>query len=269
MSIRSTAVSTAKTPRTPSLRVSLRPISRVGNPADAAGSDRAPTVSLQRRATPASLTRAVFLSWSCLIGTSFASLAVAAPQAAVHPAPSASAPAALQAAVEGTIAAIQDNPAARGGDPAATATVVESHFLPYTDFRRTARLATGDAWNKATPAQQDQIFQAFQTLLTRVYAAQLTQIQGQKVSFAFNAPTPVPNSTDVVIGSTVHTATDDLSTRYRLEKTRDGYRIYDIDLMGIWLVQVYQQQFAAQLRAGGVDGLIKYLNAHNAQDSGN
>jgi ABC-type transporter MlaC component len=219
--------------------------------------------------TPAALTRAVVLSLSCIGGTSFASLAVAAaPAAAVHPAPGASAPATLQAAVEGTIAAIQDNPAARGGDPAATATVVASHFLPYTDFRRTARLATGEAWNKATPAQQEQIFQAFQTLLTRVYAAQLTQLQGQKVRFAFDAPTPVPKSTDVVIGSTVHTATDDLSTRYRLETTKDGYRIYDIDLMGIWLVQVYQQQFSAQLKAGGVDALIQYLNAHNAQENG-
>ncbi|WP_347554051.1 ABC transporter substrate-binding protein [Robbsia sp. KACC 23696] len=232
-------------------------------------------MSIRSTQTPAALnaralSRNVLLSLSCLVGAVFATPSFAAEpaSAAVHPAPSASATATLQAAVEGTINAIQQNPGARGGDPTATAAVVQSHFLPYTDFRRTARLATGDAWNKASAAQQDQIFAAFQTLLTRVYAAQLTQIQGQKVNFAFAAPTPVPKSTDVVIGSTVHTSTDDLSTRYRLEKTQDGYRIYDIDLMGIWLVQVYKQQFAAQLQAGGVDGLIKYLNAHNAQDNG-
>ncbi|WP_236693657.1 MlaC/ttg2D family ABC transporter substrate-binding protein [Robbsia andropogonis] len=235
--------------------------------ASVAGADGRSAMSVRSTAVMA---HAVALMLTGLMGATFAVGASAAQEtaAAVHPAAGASAAATLQTAVEGTINAIQSNPTARGGDPAATATVVQSHFLPYTDFRRTARLATGDAWNTASPAQQEQIFQAFQTLLTRVYAAQLTQIQGQKVSFQFDAPTPVPKSTDVVIGSKVHTPSDDLSTRYRLEKTKEGYRIYDIDLMGIWMVQVYKQQFAAQLQAGGVDALIKYLKAHNAQGSG-
>lgn len=190
--------------------------------------------------------------------------AKAAPGVVVPPA-SASADATLRAAVEGTLAAIRSDPVAKGGDPARTAQLVETHFLPFTDFRRTARLAAGDAWKTATPQQQDAIFKQFQALLVRVYAAQLTQIQGQHIQFRFDHPTPVPNSTDVVVRSQVHTDTDDMSTGYRLAKTSTGYKVYDIDLMGIWLIQVYRQQFGDQLRQGGVDGLIKFLAAHNAQ----
>ncbi|MGI4981848.1 MAG: MlaC/ttg2D family ABC transporter substrate-binding protein [Janthinobacterium lividum] len=181
------------------------------------------------------------------------------------PPASASADATLRAAVEGTLAAIRSDPVAKGGDPTRTAQLVETHFLPFTDFRRTARLAAGDAWKTATPQQQDAIFTQFQALLVRVYAAQLTQIQGQHIQFRFDHPKPVPNSTDVVVRSQVHTDTDDMSTGYRLAKTPAGYKVYDIDLMGIWLIQVYRQQFGDQLRQGGVDGLIKFLAAHNAE----
>lgn len=188
--------------------------------------------------------------------------------AAVRPSASAAADATVKAAVEGTVTAISTDAAAKNGDPARTAQLVESHFLPYTDFRRTARLAAGDAWKQATPAQQEQIFQQFQALLVRVYAAQLTQTQGQNIKFSFEKPTPVPGSSDAVVKSTVHTDTDDASTAYRLVKTADGYKIYDIDLMGLWLIQVYQQQFRDQVRQGGIDGLIKFLAAHNAQRAG-
>ncbi|MGI4855669.1 MAG: MlaC/ttg2D family ABC transporter substrate-binding protein [Janthinobacterium lividum] len=192
----------------------------------------------------------------------------AASEVVVPPA-SASADATLKAAVEGTLAAIRSDPVAKGGDPARTAQLVETHFLPFTDFRRTAQLAAGDAWKTATPQQQDAIFKQFQALLVRVYAAQLTQIQGQHIQFRFDRPKPVPNSTDVVVGSQVHTDTDDMTTSYRLAKTPAGYKVYDIDLMGIWLIQVYRQQFGDQLRQGGVDGLIKFLAAHNAEHGAN
>jgi len=201
------------------------------------------------------------------ITTSTAPATDAAP--VVKLAPGATADATIKAAVEGTVAAIRKDPAAQGGDPARTAQLVRTYFIPFTDFGRTARLAVGETdWNKATPEQRSAVVAQFQTLLVRVYAAQLTQIQGQNVTFAFDKPTAVPKSNDVVIGSKVHTATDDMSTRYRLAKTADGYKIYDIDLMGIWLVGVYKQQFADQLSKGGIDALIKYLTAHNTQVAG-
>lgn len=212
------------------------------------------------------------VSLALILGTSLPLSALAQPPAAaaaaVKPSPNATASAAIKAAVEGTVSAIRTDPVAKGGDPARTAQLVTTHFLPYTDFRRTARLATGAAWKTATPQQQDQIVTQFQALLVTVYAAQMTQIQGQDIQFQFDAPVTAPGSTDVVIGSKVHTNTDDLTTRYRLEKTPEGYKVYDIDLMGIWLIQVYRQQFANQLNQGGVDGLIKFLTAHNTRAPG-
>ncbi|MCY0387947.1 ABC transporter substrate-binding protein [Robbsia sp. Bb-Pol-6] len=241
------------------------------------------SLSASRRAPHAAallrrLPHALALGGAVLLLAVAPGLATAAPTASAASAPvaaraasdvvvppaSASADATLKAAVEGTLAAIRSDPVAKGGDPARTAQLVETHFLPFTDFRRTARLAAGDAWNSATPQQQEAIFQQFQALLVRVYAAQLTQIQGQHIQFRFDHPKPVPNSTDVVVRSQVHTDTDDMSTGYRLAKTPTGYKVYDIDLMGIWLIQVYRQQFGDQLRQGGVDGLIKFLAAHNA-----
>jgi phospholipid transport system substrate-binding protein len=208
---------------------------------------------------------AICLSLSALPLPAVAQNAPAAGATIARPAASAAADAAVKAAVEGTVSAINADAVAKNGDPARTAQLVEAHFLPYTDFRRTARLAAGDAWKQATPAQQEQIFQQFQALLVRVYAAQLTQTQGQNIKFVFEKPTPVAGSTDAVVKSTVHTDTDDASTAYRLVKTADGYKIYDIDLMGLWLIQIYQQQFRDQVRQGGIDGLIKFLAAHNAQ----
>jgi len=229
-----------------------------------------------RTAKKSPLTLAIIAAWlSVSAFASFAGVAQAATAPAVDAAPvvklapNATADATIKAAVEGTVAAIRRDPAAKGGDPARTAQLVRSYFIPFTDFGRTARLAVGEAdWNKATPEQRSAVVAQFQTLLVRVYAAQLTQIQGQNVTFLFDKPTAVPKSTDVVIGSKVHTDTDDMSTRYRLAKTADGYKIYDIDLMGIWLVGVYKQQFADQLSKGGIDALIKYLTAHNTQVSG-
>jgi ABC-type transporter MlaC component len=230
---------------------------------------RSPLSPLSLSARPLSLCRAVLLGMTvaCAAGMSMSSAQAQTP-AAIRPSPTASADAAVKAAVESTIAAIGKDPAAMGGDPDRTAQLVTTYFLPYTDFQRTARLATGDYWKKATPEQQKQIAEQFQALLVRVYAAQLTQVQGQHISFKYGKPTAVPNSTDQVVQSDVHTDTDDMSTSYRLVKTADGYKIYDIDLMGLWLIQVYRQQFGDQLRQGGIDGLIKFLAAHNAQRAG-
>lgn len=265
----------------PALRVPFRHLS----PGSSMGTATKTTASLARTAARLSLCALVSFTGMAHAATGATTTATSASPAATHIAataspaadstpvaklaPGATADATIKAAVEGTVAAIRKDPAAQGGDPARTAQLVRTYFIPFTDFARTARLAVGEAeWNKATPEQRSAVVAQFQTLLVRVYAAQLTQIQGQNVTFAFDKPTAVPKSNDVVIGSKVHTSTDDMSTRYRLAKTADGYKIYDIDLMGIWLVGVYKQQFADQLAKGGIVALINYLSAHNTQVSG-
>lgn len=194
----------------------------------------------------------------CLAAMFFSggALAQAAPEAVVKD------------AVEGTVTAMRADPQARGGDMARIAEIVKTHFVPETDFKRTTRIAVGQAWTTATPDQQAKLYDQFQTLLVRTWTASLMQLRGQDVTFKFDPPKLAPGATDAVVESHVISTGGDNPVRYRLEKTPQGWKIYDIDMMGAWLIQVYQQQFSGRLSKGGVDGLIQYLSEHNARTAG-
>ncbi|TDN62714.1 ABC transporter substrate-binding protein [Paraburkholderia sp. BL10I2N1] len=174
----------------------------------------------------------------------------------------------VKSAVEGTVAAMKADPQARGGDMSKITQVVETRFVPYTDFQRTTRIAVGKAWATATPEQQKQLYEQFTKLLVGTYAASLSQLRDQDVKFRFLPSTSAEEARDTVVQSHVISNGGDDSIDYRLEKTAAGWRIYDINMMGAWLIQVYQTQFAEQLAKGGVDGLIKFLTAHNARSAG-
>jgi phospholipid transport system substrate-binding protein len=198
------------------------------------------------------------LLMSCMVSCAFAQ---AARNGASNPADT------VKNAVENVVKATRSDPAARNGDVGATVKLVEREFLPYTDFQRTTRIAVGSAaWNKAAPEQRKQLFEQFQTLLVHTYALQLTQIRDQKVDFRFEPATVAPGGADAVVKTRVIQGSgDDLDVGYRLGKAGGSWKIYDIDMMGAWLIQVYQQQFASQIAQGGIDGLIRYLSAHNAR----
>jgi phospholipid transport system substrate-binding protein len=169
----------------------------------------------------------------------------------------------VQSAVVGTVDAVKADPVARSGDIPKITQIVEVKFMPATNFDRTARIATGAAWKQATPEQQQEISQQFTTLMARTYAASLAQLGSQDVHFAF---TPgATNANDTVVSSTVTTPGDSQTVGYRLGKVDGGWKIYDIDLGGAWLIQVYQGQFKTRLQQGGVDGLINFLKEHNAR----
>jgi phospholipid transport system substrate-binding protein len=169
----------------------------------------------------------------------------------------------VKAAVEGTVNAMKADPQARGGDMAKIAQLVQSRFVPETDFQRTTRIVVGKAWATATPEQQQQLYDQFQTLLVRTYTTSLAQLRDQDVKFSFDPGKLDEGGNDAVVQSHVVTSGGDNPVRYRLEKTPQGWKIYDIDMLGAWLIQVYQQQFAGQLSKGGMDGLIKFLTVHN------
>jgi ABC-type transporter MlaC component len=157
------------------------------------------------------------------------------------------------------------DPQARGGDMAKITQLVETRFVPATDFQRTTRIAVGKAWSTATPEQQKQLYEQFTLLLVHTYASSLSQLRDQDVKFKF-APVNAPGAAkDVVVQSHVISNGGDDAIDYRLAKGPSGWKIYDINMMGAWLIQVYQTQFADQLSKGGVDGLIKFLTAHNAR----
>jgi phospholipid transport system substrate-binding protein len=170
----------------------------------------------------------------------------------------------VKSAVQGTVEAMKADPQARGGDMKKINDLVEAHFVPATNFQRTTRIAVGKAWTTATPDQQKQLYEQFQVLLVRTYASSLSQLRGQDVKFQFQPANVQSSGNDAVVTS--HGGDDQVD--YRLEKTANGWKIYDINMLGAWLIQVYQTQFQEQLSKGGVDGLIKFLTEHNARNAG-
>jgi ABC-type transporter MlaC component len=173
----------------------------------------------------------------------------------------------IKSAVETVVKASKTDPGAKDGDVGAMTKVVQREFLPYTNFERTTQLAVGQAWKTATPDQQKRLVQLFTDLLVHTYALQLTQIHDQSVAFSFQPAKVNAGGTDGVVRTEVKGtgSGDDLQVGYRVAKTPAGWRIYDIDMMGVWLIQLYQRQFGDQLAKNGVDGLIKYLADHNAR----
>ena len=158
---------------------------------------------------------------------------------------------------------IKSDSSIKSGDINKVTQVVNQKILPYTDFRRTTQLAMGRAWRQATPQQQDQMVEQFKMLLIRTYSGALSQVRDQTVQFKpFRAD---PGATDVVVRSTVMNNGQPVELDYRLYKTPQGWRVYDLNVAGAWLIQAYQQQFAEKINQGGVDGLLQFLTQRNEQ----
>ncbi|MEX3959875.1 phospholipid-binding protein MlaC [Trinickia sp. EG282A] len=151
----------------------------------------------------------------------------------------------------------------KSGDINRITQVVNQEILPYTDFRRTTQLAMGRAWRTATPQQQDQMVEQFKMLLIRTYSGALSQFRDQQIEFKpFRAS---PTDTDVVVRSSVVSNGQPVELDYRLYKTPEGWRVYDLNVAGAWLIQAYQQQFTEKINQGGVQGLIDFLTQRNEQ----
>lgn len=151
----------------------------------------------------------------------------------------------------------------QSGDIGKITQLVNEKILPYTDFRRTTQLAMGRNWRTATPQQQQQVIDQFKMLLIRTYSGALAQVRDQQIQYKpFRAN---PDDTDVVVRSTVTNNGQQIELDYRLYKTAQGWRVYDINVLGAWLIQAYQQQFQEKIQQGGVDGLIQFLTQRNQQ----
>ncbi|MGO4303569.1 MULTISPECIES: MlaC/ttg2D family ABC transporter substrate-binding protein [unclassified Cupriavidus] len=201
----------------------------------------------------------------------FLTAAVIAPIAAVmvvstaHAQTSASPDKLVQSAVEGVITKIKSDPETRSGDLAKITAVVQREFLPYTDFGRTTRLALGNTWKQATPEQQKKLQEQFTALLVRSYAVSLSQLRDQSPKFTYKPAAAGSNANDAVVATRVLNNGDEMLIDYRLQRGANGWKIYDINMMGAWLIEVYRKQFADIVARDGVDGLVAYLTKHNAR----
>ncbi|GAB4036929.1 MAG: ABC transporter substrate-binding protein [Rubrivivax sp.] len=139
--------------------------------------------------------------------------------------------------------------------------LVDSKVLPYLNFQRMTASAVGRAWRQATPEQQARLQAEFKLMLVRTYAGALAQVKDQTVQLRpFRAN---PADTEVVVRTEVKGKGDPIQLDYRLEKAGDSWKIYDVNVMGIWLVDQYRTQFAQEVNAGGIDGLIAKLAERN------
>jgi phospholipid transport system substrate-binding protein len=152
----------------------------------------------------------------------------------------------------------------RTGDISKVVALVDSRILPNLNFQRMTASAVGPAWRQATPEQQKRLQDEFKILLVRTYAGALAQVTDQTISMK-----PLRASADdkeVVVRSEIRGGGDPIQLDYRLEKTPGdgaGWKIYNINVLGVWLVETYKSQFAQEINAKGVDGLIQSLSDRN------
>ena len=142
--------------------------------------------------------------------------------------------------------------------------LVNSKILPYVDSDKMTSQAAGRYWRQATPEQQKQLAQEFRTLLVYTYAGALSQIKNETIEFKPFRADPADN--DVVVKSQVNLSRGEpITLDYRLSKGAQGWKIYDINVLGAWLVQTYTSTFSSEISKGGIDGLIKKLRDRNQQ----
>ena len=162
--------------------------------------------------------------------------------------------------------AVKADAAIQAGDINRIVALVDSKIMPNVNFSRMTASAVGRYWRQATPEQQAKLQAEFKTLLVRTYAGALGEVKDQTLSFK---PTRFrPEDTDVVVRSVVRGRGEPIQLDYRLEKGDNGWKIYDLNVLGIWLVDTYRSQFAQEINSNGLDGLIATLAQRNKAASG-
>ena len=140
--------------------------------------------------------------------------------------------------------------------------LVETKILPYVDFQRMTSLAAGRFWREASPEQQKQLSTEFRTLLIYTYSGALSQVKNETIEFKPLRADPA--DTEVEVRSQVNMARGEpVPLNYRVAKSPTGWKIYDINVLGAWLVETYKSTFASEISKGGIDGLIKTLSEKN------
>ncbi|WP_353399295.1 ABC transporter substrate-binding protein [Hydrogenophaga sp. 5NK40-0174] len=156
---------------------------------------------------------------------------------------------------------VKSDPAIQAGDTAKIAELVDTKIMPNVNFERMTASAVGRYWRQASAEQKSKLQSEFKTLLVRTYSGALAEIRDQTLSYRpFRAN---PSDTEVVVRSEVRGRGEPIQLDYRLEKTESGWKIFDLNVLGVWLVQTYRSQFAQEISTKGIDGLIATLSERN------
>jgi phospholipid transport system substrate-binding protein len=152
----------------------------------------------------------------------------------------------------------------QAGDLTKVMALVDSKIMPNVNFQRMTAAAVGPAWRQATPEQQKRLQEEFKVLLVRTYSGALAQVNDETVTV--KPLRAAPTDAELVVRTEVRGRGDPIQLDYRLEKTPGqgaGWKIYNLNVLGVWLVETYRSQFAQEINARGLDGLITALADRN------
>ena len=151
------------------------------------------------------------------------------------------------------------------GDIAKVTALIDTKVIPFVNFPRMTASSVGPAWRSASPEQQKRLQEEFKALLIRTYAGAVKEVKDQTV--VVKPLRMAAEDTAVIVRSEVRGSGDPIQLDYRVGKLTDAngtsWKIYDINVLGVWLVETYRGQFAQEINANGIDGLIKFLQTRN------
>ena len=159
---------------------------------------------------------------------------------------------------------IKADKAIKAGDTARIIALVDAKILPNLNFQRMASFAVGPAWRQATPEQQKRLQEEFKILMVRTYSGALSQVSDQTI--VVKPLRASPEDTEVVVRTEIRGRGDPIQLDYKLMKTPGdgaGWKVYNLNVLGVWLVETYRSQFAQEINAKGLDGLIATLVERN------
>jgi phospholipid transport system substrate-binding protein len=149
----------------------------------------------------------------------------------------------------------------QSGDVRKIINFVDTMIMPKVNFLRMTASAVGRSWRQATPEQQKRLQEEFKNLLVRTYAGALSQVQDQTINV--KPLRAQAGDTEVIVRTEILGRGEPIQLDYRMEKTAGGWKIYDLNVLGVWLVETYRTQFAQEISARGIDGLIATLALRN------
>ncbi|MDR1934146.1 MAG: ABC transporter substrate-binding protein [Candidatus Accumulibacter sp.] len=170
----------------------------------------------------------------------------------------------IRQVTEDVLSIVRQDKDIQGGDTRKVIELVDAKVLPHFNFQRMTALAMGREWNKANPDQKKRLADEFKTLLVRTYSNALTGYRDQTMRYK-PASRPAGDADVVVKTEVMQPGGKPIPLDYSLGKGPDGWKVYDVIVAGVSLVTNYRDTFTQEVRANGVDGLIKMLSDKNKQ----
>jgi len=205
-----------------------------------------------------------FLNRGLLALAASLSLLLSAPVCAADEAPDAL----INRLTKEALDTIQADKGVQAGDVSRIIELVDEKVMPHLNFQRMTASAVGPAWRQATPEQRKRLEAEFKTLLVRTYAGAMSQ--ARNLSFSVKPLRAAADDKEVIVRTLITGRGDPVQLDYRLEKTSGvgaGWKIYNLNVLGVWLVETYRSQFAQEINAKGLDGLIATLIERNKSNA--